>query len=92
MPISNNNFNQAPLSSKSGIQGTLFEKLGGDDGVNIFVNRVFEKVMVDPQLMPFFSGPGFFFDHLKAKFTTYIIYMTGGADEYHGRSIEEVHK
>lgn len=48
--------------------------------MNIFVNRVFEKVMVDPQLMPFFNGPGFVLDHLKVKFAAYIVFMTGGAE------------
>jgi truncated hemoglobin YjbI len=47
------------MTSKSGIPGSLFDKLGGDDGVTIFVESVFAKVMQDPQLMPFFSRPGF---------------------------------
>jgi len=66
--------------------------LGGDDGVNIFVESVFAKVMVDPKLMPFFCRSDFVLDHLKVKFATYITHITGGSEVYHGRSMEEAHK
>jgi len=66
--------------------------LGGDDGVKIFVDSVFAKVMQDPKLVPFFSGPSFVIDHLKIKFAAYITHITGGAEVYHGRSMEEAHK
>ena len=80
------------ITSKSGIPGCLFDKLGGDDGVNIFVESVFTKVMQDPQLFPFFSRPGFDLGHLKVKFGAYITHLTGGSEAYQGRSMEEAHK
>ena len=80
------------MTSKSGIPGSLFDKLGGDDGVTIFVESVFAKVMQDPQLMPFFSRPGFDLAHLKVKFGAYITHLTGGSEAYEGRSMEEAHK
>ena len=80
------------MTSKSGIPGSLFDKLGGDDGVNIFVESVFAKVMQDPQLMPFFSRPGFDLGRLKGKFGEYIPHLTGGSETYQGRSMEEAHK
>jgi hemoglobin len=93
--VSQNNFNASqnvPLTSKSGIPGTLFDKLGGDDGVTIFTDRVFAKVMEDAKLKPFFVRPGFDVSHLKVKFCTFITHMTGGSDVYQGKSIEEAHK
>ena len=37
--------------------GTLFEKMGGDEGIRILIDRVYQKFLDDPQLKLYFGNP-----------------------------------
>jgi len=36
-------------------EGTLYERLGGEKGVGVLIDRFYEKVIADPELAPFFA-------------------------------------
>lgn len=42
----------------SAINGSVFERLGGDEGIKIFVDKLFTKIDADPVLCPFFQKEG----------------------------------
>lgn len=45
-----------PSQIKSGLPGSIFEKLGGEEGMKVFVDKIFTKVMDDKILRPFFTS------------------------------------
>ena len=80
------------MSSNITGANTLFEKLGGDDGIKILVEKMYAKIEIDPILAPYFNKPGLDKSLLKDKFRFYFNYMVGGAENWVGRPLEEVHK
>ena len=73
--------------------GTLFDKMGGDDGIKIFIDKVFEKVAEDHLLCTFYySRPGVDIGMIKDKYRFYFTHLTGGATNWIGRPIEQAHR
>ncbi|KAF4653512.1 hypothetical protein FOL47_010479 [Perkinsus chesapeaki] len=67
----------------------LFTALGGPDGTDHFVVRLFEVIGLDRRLNMFFDG-----DKVKAMKSALVDYMTmvfGGPAGYVGRPLEEIH-
>ncbi|KAF4669067.1 hypothetical protein FOL47_002717, partial [Perkinsus chesapeaki] len=67
----------------------LFARLGGLEGVEEFVTRLYECVERDRRINQFFTGAKL--KAIKQAQTDYIIKALGGPSDYTGRSLEEIH-
>ncbi|EER04235.1 Myoglobin, putative [Perkinsus marinus ATCC 50983] len=67
----------------------LFSRLGGLEGIDEFVTRLYECVERDRRINPFFTGAKL--KAIKQAQTDFIIKTLGGPSEYSGRSLEEIH-
>ncbi len=67
----------------------IFEKLGGQKGLNIAVPIFFKKVLADPLVGPVFSALDV--DRQCRKMLKFMTFAFGGAKEYTGRSMKQVH-
>lgn len=78
---------------KSGLPGTLFEKMGGDEGMRVFVDKIITKVMDDKTLRPFFTSQNSDMDRVKKHFAMFMTHMTSTTEaEWTGKSLVEVHR
>lgn len=68
---------------------TLYEALGGRDAIEAVVDRFYERVITDEQLAPYFEDVDD--EELRKHQAAFLTYVTGGADEYDGRSMEAAH-
>lgn len=70
-------------------QNTLYEALGGEEAIEAVVDRFYERVLTDDQLAGYFEDTDV--DELRAHQSAFLAYVTGGADDYEGRSMREAH-
>lgn len=78
---------------KSGLPGTLFEKIGGEEGMRTFVDKIFTKVMDDKTLRPFFTSHNTDMDKLKQHFGMFMTHMTNTTEaEWTGKSLANAHR
>jgi len=84
-----------PVTSqtKSGLPATLYERLGGEEGMKIFIDKIFTKVMDDKALRPFFSRQGMDLEKIKQHFGLFMTHITSTTEaEWTGRSLVETHR
>ncbi len=84
--------NGAEAGGSQGSDGekTLFEKIGGKDAVNAAVDILYEKVITDPKLKPFFDGVDM--NRQRNKQKAFLTYAFGGAPNYSGKNMRDAHK
>lgn len=68
---------------------SLFERIGGKDDVSIAVDIFYEKVMIDPELRPFFAGVDM--ARQKKKQIAFLTYAFGGAPQCSGKNLRHAH-
>ena len=68
---------------------SLYERLGGADAINAVVEGMYVKIFADPDLEDFFRKTNK--DRQKEMQRQFLTYLTGGAAEYHGKSMKEAH-
>ncbi|KAF4738434.1 hypothetical protein FOZ62_000618 [Perkinsus olseni] len=68
----------------------LFRRIGKVQGVEKFVDQLYECVERDKRIHMFFEGAKL--QAIKKAQTDYFIGLFGGPSEYKGRSLEEVHE
>lgn len=68
---------------------TMYEKLGGEAGVEAFVIAFYVRVMNDPQLAPFFRNTSL--DKLHAMQKEFFTMALGGPVSYSGCPLGHVH-
>jgi len=70
------------ILASSGRAGTLLEKMGGQDGINTFADKVMKKVLEDPGLKDFFKDV----NHTLyiEKFRYFITFLVGGYEHWNG--------
>jgi truncated hemoglobin YjbI len=72
---------------------TLFEKLGADEGMRVFVDKIFTKVMDDKTLRPFFTSQSTDMDKLKQHFAMFMTHMTNTTEaSWTGKPLTTVHR
>ena len=84
-----------PVTSqiKSGLPGTIFEKLGGDDGIKTVVENTFNKVLADPNIRPFFIREGLDVEKIKLHFAAFLAHITSTLEgEWTGRPLAHAHR
>lgn len=69
---------------------TLFDKLGGKAGVELAVDKFYQRVLNDDRIKHFFDGV----DMVKqrAHQRAFLTYAFGGTSHYDGRQMREAHK
>jgi len=70
--------------------GTLFERIGQEEGLKSLIRRFYQKVLIDPKLAPFFSGHDI--EQLMSHQHKFLGYALGATDSYQGRSLFAVHE
>lgn len=68
---------------------TLYERIGGAEGVDRMVDAFYERVLGDPELKPFFANSSM--DHLRNMQREFFGAALDGPIRYGGRSLTAVH-
>jgi len=68
----------------------LLEQLGGPDGLRQVIQEMYQRVLADPELAPFFEGVQM--DRLARMQTEFMASMTDASIEYTGADLTRVHR
>ena len=68
---------------------TIYEELGGRDGVAAAVDRFYGHVMADDALAPYFAATDL--RRQKAHLRAFLAAAVGGPDRYEGRDMRTAH-
>jgi hemoglobin len=68
---------------------TLYDRLGGADGVEAVVETFYDRVLDDGRINDVFEGMAM--DDLRAHQAAFLSAVTGGPDEYDGREMRAAH-
>tara|TARA_R110000868_G_scaffold218576_2_gene469246 strand:- start:167187 stop:167561 length:375 start_codon:yes stop_codon:yes gene_type:complete len=71
-------------------ENTLFERLGGKDAVEIAVTKFYDRILADPDLIPFFQETDM--KKQMGKQRLFMTYAFGGLPNYDGESLERAHE
>jgi len=69
---------------------TLFERIGGVPAIKAAVDRLYEKMLNDAELKPYFAKANL--RHLKARQNAFFITALGGPGVYKGKDMRSAHK
>lgn len=69
---------------------TLFERIGGESAVKATVIKMYDKILDDAELAPFFENIDV--DRLRLSQTAFVTYAFGGPNHYNGKSLRVAHK
>jgi len=69
---------------------TLFDDLGGMDGITKTTERLLDYFAADSRIRPFFAHTDV--NRFKTRFSEHICEITGGPCHYKGDSMENVHR
>lgn len=72
-----------------GSEKTLYERLGGTEAVRATVALLYDKILSDPLLVPFFSHVDV--DRLRASQAAFVSMAFGGPAHYSGASLRRAH-
>lgn len=67
----------------------LYERLGGKDAVTATVIKMYEKILTDDLLMPFFVNVDM--ARLRASQTAFVTLAFGGPNHYDGQHLRQAH-
>lgn len=70
-------------------RGTLFERLGGEDGLAALTRRFYGRVLSDPELAPFFASTAM--EKQQRMQTEFLSAVLDGPVHYTGVSLREAH-
>jgi hemoglobin len=70
-------------------QDSLFNRIGGRDAVNAAVDKMYEKVLKDPVLQPFFAGLDM--ARLRRSQASFMVMAFGGPHQYSGADLTKAH-
>lgn len=70
-------------------RGTLFDRIGGEDGLEALTRRFYGRVLSDPELAPFFATTAM--DKQQRMQTEFLSAVLDGPIQYSGISLREAH-
>lgn len=70
-------------------EATLFERVGGREGLRVVVEETVRRHLVNEQIKHLLEGVDT--EHLVTQVTDFLVVATGGEGEYHGREMAEAH-
>lgn len=79
-----------PKAASSDAQATLFERLGGELGIDAAVDLFYEKVMADARLTPFFDGVDM--GNQGRQMKAFLTQAFGGPANYSGADLRSAHQ
>ncbi len=69
---------------------TIYDEIGGEPAVTTVVDRLYERLLADPDLMPYFAGRDL--ARLKAHQRALVTVALGGtSEEYNGQMMHPAH-
>lgn len=68
---------------------TLFQRLGGRPAVEATVEKMYEKILSDPKLKPFFEGVEM--PRLRRSQVAFVTMAFGGPNHYTGANMRDAH-
>lgn len=68
---------------------SVFEQIGGKPAVSAAVDGLYERLLADPVLAPYFTGTDM--QRLKRHMRAFMAVALGGADLYAGRDMRSAH-
>ena len=68
---------------------SLFNRIGGKDSVQAAVDLMYEKILLDPLLEPFFVGLSM--AHLRRSQAAFMVMAFGGPHQYSGADLTKAH-
>lgn len=83
-------FIRGPFRSASTSDGSLYDRLGGEAGIDAVVDEFYDRVLDDEDLAPYFEGvdTAALRDHQKE----FVASVAGGSDAYDGPSMQVAHE
>ena len=69
---------------------SLFERIGGNTAVKATVIKMYDKILDDPLLAPFFDDIDV--DKLRLSQTAFVTYAFGGPNHYNGKNLRGAHQ
>lgn len=69
---------------------SLYEAIGGETAVRATVLKMYEKVLDDPELAPFFESIDV--EALRRSQTAFVTFAFGGPNHYTGQNLRTAHK
>ena len=69
---------------------SLYEKLGGQEAVDLVVDKFYEKVLADERVKHFFASTDMQAQRNHQK--NFMTYAFGGTDKFTGRNMREAHQ
>ncbi len=67
----------------------LFERIGGDAAVKATVIKMYDKILLDDELAPFFDNIDV--DKLRLSQSAFVTYAFGGPNHYTGKGLRTAH-
>ncbi|SEO69673.1 hemoglobin [Halorientalis persicus] len=68
---------------------TLYERLGGRDGIRAVVDDFYDRLVADERLGPFFEGANM--ERLRRTQTDFLCEAAGGPETYDAEPVREAH-
>jgi hemoglobin len=68
----------------------LFERIGGESAVKATVIKMYDKILSDDELAPFFDDIDV--EKLRLSQSAFVTYAFGGPNHYTGKSLRSAHK
>jgi hemoglobin len=68
---------------------TLYERIGGDAAVKATVIKMYDKILSDDELAPFFDDIDV--DRLRLSQSAFVTYAFGGPNHYSGKGLRTAH-
>ena len=68
---------------------SLFERIGGDSAVRATVMKMYDKILSDSELAPFFDHIDV--EKLRLSQSAFVTYAFGGPNHYTGKSLRTAH-
>lgn len=69
---------------------SLYERIGGDSAVRATVVKMYDKILSDEELAPFFENIDV--EKLRLSQAAFVTYAFGGPNHYNGKSLRAAHK
>ncbi|MFZ4125338.1 MAG: group I truncated hemoglobin [Rickettsiales bacterium] len=69
---------------------SLYQRIGGDAAVSATVVKMYEKILADDALLPFFEHIDV--DALRLSQSAFVTYAFGGPNHYTGKSMRAAHQ
>jgi hemoglobin len=69
---------------------SIYERVGGHEPLELFVEDLYARVLADDQLSSFFTGTNI--NRLKGRQVEFLAAALGGPQQYTGASMKQVHQ